>query len=217
MAGIPARRCFVVLGLLGALAVLSVGKEHPKTMVKVTIRLIEPKPERDSFAAQPRTVWRAGSKYARIAEATDSPHHIHGLMIIDEPQVWMINLYDRSGKHIIDPGPSLDVKIPIFQFPNEEKSELQNLEFGREIECMTAHNTKSTGTLPLGKKTNQYKVALNGGDLTLWVDAKTEKPVRISYSKSGETQAFEYLDYEYLPFDPSLFQPPAGIVLVDAK
>jgi hypothetical protein len=129
----------------------------------------------------------------------------------------MINLYDRSGKHIIDPGPSLSVKIPIFQFLNEPKSELQNLELGKEMEFMTAHAAKSTGTLLLGKKTNQYKVALNGGNLTLWVDVETEKPVRIGYSKGAEMRTFEYLDYEYLPFDPSLFQPPAGIALVEAK
>ena len=51
----------------------------------------------------------------------------------------------------------------------------------------------------------------------MWVDAKTEKPVRISYSKGASTQTFEYVDYEDLPFDRSSFQPPAGIVLVDVK
>ena len=139
-------------------------------------------------------------------------------MVIDEPQVWMINLYNKSGRHIIDPGPSLDVKVPIFQFPNERKSKLQDLEFGREVEFMKAnHGIKSFGTALLGKKTNQYEVLLNGGNLTLWVDAKTEKPIRISYSKGAETQTFEYLEYEDLPFDPSLFKPPTGIALVDAK
>jgi hypothetical protein len=59
----------------------------PKTMTQISIRLIEPGPAPGSFEAQPKIYWRAGTTYARIAEAPDPKNHIHGLMIIAEPNI----------------------------------------------------------------------------------------------------------------------------------
>jgi hypothetical protein len=80
--------------------------ESPKTMRKISIRAVEPKQEPDSFEAQPKVTWRAGNRYARVADAPDPKAHIHGLLIINEPNVWLINLYDKSVKQIVDTGRS---------------------------------------------------------------------------------------------------------------
>lgn len=95
----------------------AVSQETPKTMTKISIRGVEPAPNPESFEAQPKIFWRAGTRYARIAESSDPQKRIHGLVIIKEPDIWMINLFDNSGRHMIDPGPSLNVHIPVFPRP----------------------------------------------------------------------------------------------------
>ena len=80
-------------------------QEVPKTMTKITTKVVEPKPT-SSFLAQGKTMWRAGTKYARIEEAPDTANGIHGLLIVNEPDAWMINLFEKSGRHMVDPGPT---------------------------------------------------------------------------------------------------------------
>ena len=89
-------------------------QEFPKTMRKISIRGVEPKPNPSSFEAQSKVTWRAGNRYARVAEAPDPQAHVYGLLIINEPDVWLINLYDKSVKHIVDTGRSSIVHIPVF-------------------------------------------------------------------------------------------------------
>jgi hypothetical protein len=206
------RRCTFLAVMLGLFSSSLISQEAPKGMIKITTRLIEPEPERGSFGAQPRTLWRAGKKYGRIAEGIDNQQHIHGLMIISEPDAWMINLYDKSGRHVIDPGPSLEVHVPIFQTPGEAKSKLNELEFFK-----ANHASESAGEPLHGSQTSRYELTLSGRTVILWVHSKTEKPIRISLAKGSDRRTIEYLAYEHLPFDPALFQPPRGITLVDAK
>lgn len=95
---------------------------------------------------------------------------------------------------------------------------LNELEFGRELEFFTAnHATRSAKEVLDGQPTDRCEVTVSGQRLVLWIDSKTEKPVRISLVKGMETQTIEYLSYDELPFDPLLFQPPVGIALVDAR
>jgi hypothetical protein len=106
-------RGLLVAPALVAFAFPSFCQDVPKTMCKISVRGVEPAPEPDSFSAQAKTYWRAGAKYARIAEAEDPKNHIHGLAVISEPDAWMINLFDKSAKHMVDHGPTLDVHLPI--------------------------------------------------------------------------------------------------------
>jgi hypothetical protein len=211
---------FFLPGILCLLLTVSAPcQETPKTMVKLSMRLIEPAPETGSFAAQPRTLWRAGKKYARIAEAPDLENHVHGLTILNEPDAWMINLTDKSGKHMVDSGPSLEVHLPIFPTPSNVKMKLRELEFGNELEFFASNGaTVSPGDAIKGKSTERHELTMSGRKLILWTDAASKKPVRMSMTFNGQTQTFEYVSYEDgLPFDPSLFRPPAGITLADAQ
>ncbi len=49
----------------------------------------------------------------RIEEALDAANGIHGIVVVDEPKIWMANLYDKTGRLIIDPGPTYFAKAPI--------------------------------------------------------------------------------------------------------
>ena len=60
-------------------------------MTKLIVRLESPEVPGQSFAAKPKTLYRAGTGYCRTEELPDPEHGIHGLMIINEPDVWMVN------------------------------------------------------------------------------------------------------------------------------
>jgi len=188
-------------------------------MMRVTTKIVEPKPEAGSFLAQPKTVWRAGTKYSRTAEAPDSTNRIHALAIIHEPDAWMINLFDGSGRHLVDPGPTFNVHLPIFEEHSGVKTKLNELEFGKELQFFTMNGAKqSAGEMIDGKSTNRYEVSISGSRLVLWTDAKSKKPVRISRIQGVQRQSIAYLSYDdALAFDPTLFQPPTGITFVDSE
>jgi hypothetical protein len=86
----------------------------PKQLVHVVVADITSDAPSTSFGAQPRAFYRLGSDRLRIEEAADPGNGIHGLIVISEPNIWMVNLYDRSGKHIVDPGPTFFAKAPVF-------------------------------------------------------------------------------------------------------
>jgi hypothetical protein len=194
-------------------------QEVPTTMTKITARLINPESGSGSFAAQPKTYWRAGTKYARVAESPDLQNHIRGLVVIKEPDAWMVNLSDKSGRHTIDPGPSLVVRLPIFDKQTGIKSKLNDLEFGAELNFFAKNNaTHSAGEVIDGSATDRYELAISDVRLILWTDAKSKKPVRVRLVEGNQSRTYQYLCYdENLPFDPSLFQPPSGINIEEPK
>src|SRR5207249_2734116 len=85
----------------------------PEKMVKVVLRDVTPGIDRASFAAKPRTLYRWGSKYGRTEEALDSRLKIHGLIVVNEPDLFMVNLATRTGQHIVDTGGPYHFHAPI--------------------------------------------------------------------------------------------------------
>src|SRR6202022_269103 len=131
-------------------------QEVPKTMTKITTKVVEPKPT-SSFLAQGKTMWRAGTKYARIEEAPDTANGIHGLLIVNEPDAWMINLFEKSGRHMVDPGPTFNPRLPVFDATTGASPKVMELEFGREFEFFTKNNAKQS-TEVNDKPTELYEV-----------------------------------------------------------
>jgi hypothetical protein len=64
-------------------------------MTKIVTRAISPDIKPGSFAAKPKTMYLAGKKYARVEEDVDIENKIHGLIIANEPDSWIINLVDK--------------------------------------------------------------------------------------------------------------------------
>lgn len=54
----------------------SIAAELPKTMSKISVRVIEPKFPQDSFQALPKTFYRATRQYMRSEEALDREMNI---------------------------------------------------------------------------------------------------------------------------------------------
>lgn len=203
--------------LLAGMFVPLLCQEAPKTMTKISAQRMEH--DSSSFATQPRTLWRAGTKYARIAESRDLQNHIQGLIIISEPDAWMVDLVDKSGKHIIDSGPSFVVHLPVFDRHTGIKSKVNELEFGMEMSFFAQNNaTHSSGAVIDGNPTDRYEVAISDARLILWTDAISRKPLRVSLIEGKQSQTYQYLSYDdNLPFDSSLFQPPDGISIEESK
>lgn len=132
-------------------------------MLKMEVVLQSPDAPTGSFAAKPKTMYRAGSRYCRTEEAPDPEREIHGLLIINEPDYWIVNLMTKTGGHGVDTGPAFNCRMPIF--PDTLGFDL---EFGHELDYF-----KNRGVIPKpgpvlqGKETEAYKIDLGDTSLAL--------------------------------------------------
>jgi hypothetical protein len=132
------KRAMQVFFVICTLQVAAPGQEPP-TMTRLVVRLDAPNVQEGSFPAMPKTMYRAGTRYCRIEESPDNQHGIHSLLIVNEPNEWLINLQTKTGQHFVDPGPTFNCRLPIFISAEEIHSQsdvnkpLMDLEFGREL------------------------------------------------------------------------------------
>jgi hypothetical protein len=77
-------------------ASLALAQDSPKTMNRITVQLDGPEVRQNSFARKPTTIYRAGSTYCRVAKVPDPEHNIYGLLIVNEPNAWMVNLATKT-------------------------------------------------------------------------------------------------------------------------
>jgi hypothetical protein len=197
-------------------------EDAPITMTKIEVHREGPEIMMGSFLAQPKIMYRAGTKYCRVEEAQDSQNKIHGLLIADEPDAWMINLYDKSARHVVDPGPTFNCKLPIFA-PVDSKDEgailYQSFQFGNELAFFKQMGAAGQpGPEEGGKKTTQYTVEIGDTRFVMFtVDAPNERPLAVARSVSGKGELFVYTAYEEVPFDPKLFAKPEGLRISEMK
>jgi hypothetical protein len=143
------------------------GQEIPKTMTKIETVLQGPNIPAGSFATKPKVMYRAGTRYCRVEEAADTEHGVHGLLIVNEPDAWMVNLANKTARHIVDSGPTFDCHLPIFA--DDPDKDASGLEFGREMEFFKSRGaTPREGSVLQGKQTTQYQVEIGGSKLALF-------------------------------------------------
>ena len=104
-----------LLLLICVLAGAIFAEEPPKRMTKMEVVLHSPDAPTGSFAAKPRVFYRAGNRYCRVEETPDPDQGIHGLMIINEPDWWMVNLFSKTARHGVDPGPTFQLPTGDFR------------------------------------------------------------------------------------------------------
>ncbi len=195
----------------------------PSKMVKATIRNATPDLDPDSFAAQPRTYYRFGTRYGRVEDQPDKEHGVHGLMVASEPDLWMINLLNKKGKHRIDKQPPQHFHIPLLALPGNPASLpegapsefLTGFELGCELEYVKAH---SGGAPPRqeqldGHTYDAYTATQGEHKIVLLIDPATGKPFSATSLKSGKVITHvRYVDYDAgLEPDLSLFVPPKDV------
>ncbi len=190
------------------------GNQPPATMTKIEVRLIAPGVKPRSHAALPRKIYRAGAHYARMEDPPDARQHVEKVTIIAEPDAYSVNLIDKTGTHAVDQGGASDLHLPVvLPFdPKHELGALDRLEFGDEFDFFEETGaTKEAGPIINAKPTDAYRLPTAEGGATLVVKSGTHVPIKLSWHTPEGTYTYEYIIYEYVPFDPSLFEKPAGI------
>jgi len=188
----------------------------PTTMTKMLVRLSGPGIKPKSFAALPRTIYRAGAHYARLDDPPDSREQMEKVTIIAEPDAYSINLMDKTGTHAIDQGGPNDLHLPIvLPFdPKHKLGSLDRLEFGDEFDFFEqAGAAKQAGPIINAKPTDAYRLQTPEGSAVLVVKSGTETPIKLSWQMSDGTYSYEYTIYKDVPFDSKLFAKPAGFKL----
>ena len=202
---------------------MTFGQGSTRMMTKLTAHLESPAIREGSFAAKPKTMYRAGDSYCRIEELPDPEHSIHRLMIINEPNLWMVNLFGKTARHYVDSCPTFNCHLPIFHgeqvnAPADIKRALLELEFGQEIVYF-----KSKGGIPKqgpvlrDKPTSVYTSESGDSQLSLFTTGMPERPWALARQQGSSREIFWYGTYEQLPFDPKLFAKPSEMKMEEAK
>jgi len=190
-------------------------------MTKLVVRLQSPEVPEASFAAQPKTMYRAGTGYCRIQELPDSEHGVHGLLVISEPDAWLINLLTKTAQHQVDLGPTFNCRLPVFaddMKASDAGNQLMGLEFGRELAYFRERGaTPRDGPTLQGKTTKSYTLTIRDSQLLLFTNGTLERPVAVARQRGSKREVYWYTTYEELPFEPKLFAKPDGVKVEDAK
>ncbi len=209
--------------ILCLLLPLAFGQSAARVMTKLTVRLESPAVLAGTFAAEPKTLYRSGEGHCRTEEVPDTAQGIHGLMIINEPDVWMVNRLTKTARHFVDPGPTFICRMPIFiddqvKTAADTKNPLLELEFGQELEYFKRKNAASQpGPVLRGKPTTVYTFGVGDSQLLLFTTGTPEQPWALVRQFQQMRETFWYNAYEQLPFDPELFAKPTGVQIEEAK
>ena len=184
----------------------------------MVVRLQSPDVPESSFAAKPKTSYRAGSGYCRVEELPDEERGIHGLVIINEPDIWVVNLLAKAARHYLDPGPKFNCRLLMFASLEDAKAAKNpttpafELEFGQELAYFKAKGAvPEQGPILQGKPTRSYSVTSGGLQFLLFTTGAPERPWAIVRQRGNARDIYWYIAYEQLPFDPKLFSRPKDV------
>jgi hypothetical protein len=209
-------RTLWLVSIAGALCASSFAQDPPKQMTKVVVQLQSPQIPADSFAAKPKTMYRAGSRYCRVEEEPDAKNGIHGLMVINEPDFWITNLMTKTARHGVDPGPTFNCHLPLFE--DDPDKEAVGLEFGLEMEFFKAKGASPhEGAVLQSKKTTQYQIEIGSSKLALFTYGTPEIPLAVGRVRGDKGEIYWYSGYGQVPFDVKLFAKPEGMKIEEMK
>lgn len=176
-------------------------------MTKIVTRNISAGIDKNSFAAQPVTSYKAGAEFARVEEMPDPANKIHGLMIFDTPECWMINLWDKTGRYILDHEPNSRLHMPIV--PIEDKTrKINEFEYGNEIDFLRKNSAQKNLIERNGKQLDKYLLDVNGYKIELIADKDVPQSLTVM-KESNEVISIAYDEYRR-DLDPNmgLFEVP---------
>jgi hypothetical protein len=193
--------------------------EMPTKMTHLIVQMSGTDIPADSFAAKPKVYWRASNQYCRVEEEPDPENGIHGTLILNEPDVWMVNLADKTAKHLVDQGPTFNCKLPIFALdPEIAKSKIGELEFGRELEFFRANGAKPVDGPKLQFKANYFELTIADSVLKLVERADIHAPILIGLIRGNKVLQVRYsLWDDQEPFKAGLFARPDGVRIEEVK
>lgn len=185
----------------------------PDNLVRVTVRNVSPGLQAAASGAQPRTVYRQGSQFLRVEESPDFARGVQGLTVIAEPDLWLVNQADRTGRHGVDRSPPFEVHAPVVAVPGMPRAFLR-FEFGCEMAFLAAYPHPPPRRMGQGANPVDVHVLSEGRDvLAVMVDHRRQIPLMVSFSRGGKPiMVTRYESYSAsLPPRPQLFEAPSGV------
>jgi hypothetical protein len=215
-------RSFSLLSL-GLMLIVGISRrgtcaEVPDKMTHAVVTMSGTDIAADSFFAKPKTFWRASHQYCRVDEEPDPENGIHGRLIVNEPDAWMVNLADNTARHVLDSGPTFNCKLPIFEMSEEmAKSKIGELEIGRELDFFRANGAKQIEGPKLSFEANYYE--LNIGDSTLRMVERVDvhAPILIMLKRGDTMYTARYQLWGEVAFKADVFAKPFGVKIEEAK
>lgn len=185
----------------------------PNKTLKVVTRIDAPEFPADHFARRPKTLYRLGEKYGRIEEELNPLTGLHLLIVVNEPDMWMVNRADKTGQHAVDPGPTYRFRAPAL---GAVKSDHWNsFEVGCEVPFM--ENVKGVRKTTDDTGTVRYEYEAEGVKASLLV-GKNRIPQQLTVTTADDRYTVLYDVYEQsADADTTLFQKPEGIAFVEAN
>ncbi len=183
----------------------------PAALTKLVTRAVGPDIAPGSFRAAPVTLYRQGERFVRTEEAADPARKVHLLIVAAAPDVWFVNRLDKSGRHIVDPGPTYDVHVPIVTGVGVS-AKFTELEFGCEAAFAKGRGYEAGVRLVDGRSARIFAMTDGLQRLEILLSARDE-PVEVAYFQGAR----QLLTIRYdlfqtgLPDNPALFAKPAGV------
>lgn len=191
----------------------------PPMLTRMIVRNISPGLAAAAPAAQPRTIWRKTSMQLRTEEIPDPSRGVHNIVVISEPDIWMVNMAARAGQHSVDPGPDYEVRAPILPVGPGMPPELMQLEYGCEGQFVAAWMPATPRAVPWGIETaNLHTATFGEHEVSILMHARRKVPLMVVYAKGGQAQfAIRYDEFRAdLPDRPDLFLPPKNVTITAA-
>ena len=163
---------------------------------------------------QPRKIWLLGKTFLRFEDVANPETKTLALVIVNEPNIWIIDRNKSEGQHALDPGPQYVVRFPIF--PREQSDKLKQLEFGSELSFFRENGAEELASQTVdGIKCKVYRLDLDDRKVTLFMK-HDNLPLQIEVQSTDVKYAIRFLKYDpnQKP-DMNLFKVPPGIKIID--
>jgi len=188
-----------------------------RSMVYIEYRFIAVNIKPGSFEASVRKLWRYKDSYARVEEAPNPQTGIHGLLIANAPNSYLINRNTKVARHVVDPGPTYNVVIPVF--PSERDGKLKGLQMGQELKFFQANGAVALPDEPIDiAMCSVLRARVEDSEIKLFLDRDSKQPRQVSIRNPRSEYAVRYVRYlTDLPVDLSLFSVPKDVQVTRAN
>jgi len=199
--------------LLGLILGLSAIAHADEKMLLVEFYLIAPQSTTASTDKMTRKLWRLGTKYLRFEDVPNPEARTHALIVVAEPDLWLVDRTTKTGKHALDPGPTYRVRFPILS--KETSPRLKELEFGSELAFFAANKARELPPQTIeGVQFRALALTMDERELTLYVRADG-RPFQLTVKAGDAEYSIRITRYlPDLPPDLKVFEPPKDVAFI---
>ncbi len=193
----------------------------PMALFRTVVRNVTPGLMASDRAAQPRTFYRFGSKFFRSEESPFPGNGDQNIIIVSEPDMWVLNVPTRRARHSRDLSALQEVRAPILPAALDTPPAFRTLEFGCEGAFVDKYAPRAQGLVNFGAGIAAvHQVSIGDQTVVLLMDQRRNLPLVLSYVRQGRpVLVLRYDEYRLgLGERLGLFAPPArGYQITESK